>query len=246
MEVEFDLDRGRETFMEAKNSFTEDSTLGSKDKPDQEMDPSMLTTFLETCMKLLCDSKAVKGLQELINRCTRNTSGEPCMVKKIGNHKTRTGQEMILTAQIGEYEMDKVILDLGSDANVLSKKTWVQMGRPMLQWSPIQLRMTNQQKIIPVGWLQGVTVDIEGASALANFKVIEIVDDNNPYPAVLGIDWAINMNGVINPKKRNMIFEKKPFHVIVPLDAIEGSRYTEPICDYESNDNLDYIYKITT
>lgn len=61
-EVEFDLNRAREKFMEAKKSFTEASTLGSKDKPDQEMDPSMLTTFLETCMKLLHDSKAVKVL----------------------------------------------------------------------------------------------------------------------------------------------------------------------------------------
>jgi len=41
--------------------------------------------------------------------------------------------------------------------------------------------MTNQQKIIPMGWLQRVTVDIEGVSALADFEVIEIVDDNNPY-----------------------------------------------------------------
>jgi len=71
----------------------------------------------------------------------------------------------------------------------------------MLQWYPIQLRMVNQQKIIPMGQLQGVTMDIKGASALADFEVIEIVDDNNPYPALLGIDWAIDMNGVINLKK---------------------------------------------
>jgi hypothetical protein len=58
---------------------------------------------------------------------------------------------MRLTAQIGEYEMDQVILDLGSDANVLPKQTWERMGRPVLQWSLIQLRMENQQKIIPYG-----------------------------------------------------------------------------------------------
>jgi len=33
-----------------------------------------------------------------------------------------------------------------------------------------------------------VTVDIEGANALADFEVIEIVDDSNPYLAFLGID----------------------------------------------------------
>ena len=116
---------------------------------------------------------------------------------------------MRLTVQIGEYEMDQVILDLGSDANVLPKQMWERMGRPTLQWSPIQLRMTNQQKIIPMGRLQGVIVDIEGMSALADFEVIEIVDDRNPYPALLGINWATDMNGVINLKKRKMIFEKK-------------------------------------
>ena len=47
--------------------------------------------------------------------------------------------------------MDQVILDLGSDANVLPKQTWERMGKPTLQWSPIQLRMTNQQKILPMG-----------------------------------------------------------------------------------------------
>jgi len=29
-----------------------------------------------------------------------------------------------------------------------------------------------------------------------DFEVIEIVDDNNPYLALLGIDWATDMNGV--------------------------------------------------
>ena len=62
------------------------------------------------------------------------------------------------------------------------------MGRIALRWSLIQLRMANQQKIIPMGWLEGVTVDIEVVSALADFEVIDIVDDSNPYPMLLGID----------------------------------------------------------
>jgi len=41
-----------------------------------------------------------------------------------------------------------------------------------------------------------------------------------------------------------MIFEKKSLYVIIHLDHVEGSCYTEPICDYESDDNLDCIYKI--
>ena len=52
-----------------------------------------------------------------------------------------------------------------------------------------------------MGRLQGIIVDIEGASALADFEVIEIVDENNPYLAILGIDWAFDMDAVINLKK---------------------------------------------
>jgi len=89
-------------------------------------------------------------------------------------------------------------------------------------------------------------MDIEGASTLADFEVIEIVDNNNSYPLLLGIDWATNMNRVINLKKRKMIFERKSLHVIVPLDPPEGSCYTKPIHDYEGDDDLDCIYKITT
>lgn len=69
------------------------------------------------------------------------------------------------------------------------KQTWERMGKLTLQWSPIQLRMSNQQKILPMGQLQGVSVNIEGVSMQTDFEVIEIVDDSNPYPALLGIDW---------------------------------------------------------
>ena len=100
--------------------------------------------------------------------------------------------------------------------------------------------------MIPLEMLQGVTVDIEGASALADFEVIEIVDDSNPYPALLGNDWATHMNGVINLKKCKMVFEKKSLCVFVPLDPAEGSCYTEPVRDYKTDDDLDCIYKITT
>jgi len=105
--------------------------------------------------------------------------------------------------------------------------------------------MENQQKILPMGRLQRVTVDIDGASMQMDFEVIEIVDDSNPYPTLLGIDWATDMNGVINLKKRKMIFKKKSLHVVVPLDPAKGECYNEPVHNDGSDDKLDCIYKIT-
>lgn len=120
-EAEFDLERTWETFMEALNNFTDASTSRIKDKSEPEMNWSMLTMFLETCMKPLRDSKVVKGLQELINICVGTMLREPHIIRKIRKHKTRMRREMRLTTQIEEYDMDQVILDLGLDANFLPK-----------------------------------------------------------------------------------------------------------------------------
>jgi len=37
----------------------------------QDIHPSLLVTFLKTCMKFLRDRKVVEGLEELIDNCTR-------------------------------------------------------------------------------------------------------------------------------------------------------------------------------
>lgn len=47
------------------------------------------------------------------------------------------------------------------------------------------------------------------------------MDDNNPYPTLLGIDWTMDMNVVINLKKWKMTFEKKSLCVVVLLDPTE-------------------------
>ena len=54
-----------------------------------------------------------------------------------------------------------------------------------------------------------VVVDIAGVKAYIDFEVIQIVDDAETYPALLGLDWAIDMGGIINLKRRSMIFESE-------------------------------------
>jgi len=92
---EFDLECARETFMEANKSFREASTSSSKDQTEPETDPSMLTTLLEQCVKLLRDNKVVKGLQEMITRCAG--LGEWCIDQKLGKHALHTTREIQLT-----------------------------------------------------------------------------------------------------------------------------------------------------
>ena len=118
------------------------------------------------------------------------------------------------------------------------------MAKPTLAWSPIQLRLANQQKIMPLGRLLSVPIDIDGVSTLADFEVIEIIDDSNPYPTLLGIEWAMANAAIINLKKRQMTFEGNGLRIVIPLDPSQGERYTKPLKD-DDKDVLEHIYNIT-
>ena len=106
-----------------------------------------------------------------------------------------------MNIQIGDYEVDSVILALGSDVNILTKQTWKLMGKPTLGWSPVQLQLANQEKVQPIGRVSNLVVDIEGMKAHANFNVIEVVEYGGSYPALLGIGWANDSMAIINFKK---------------------------------------------
>jgi hypothetical protein len=83
------------------------------------------------------------------------------------------------------------MLYLGFDVNIIPKKTWEEMGKPNLVYSPIQLRMENEYCIFPVGRLLNVEVELASVKTLYYFEVIEIMGEKDPYPSLLGIDWAM-------------------------------------------------------
>ena len=117
-----DLQKEKETFVTAWQycAKAEAPTPHARANPkaNDEVKP-----FLQVCLKLLRNQRAVENLQTLIDSCTEKTAlaMEVKDVHKLYKHKRHTGREISLTSQIGDYEMDQVILDLGSDANVLPK-----------------------------------------------------------------------------------------------------------------------------
>ena len=113
--------------MESKKDFVDPSTTVSPAQQHQQQSQSQeastekvstLSTFLESCMKLLRNHNALNELQKVIASCEpQRSSGK----EKTINRVRRTGREMRLHAQIGEDDMTDIILDLGSEVNVLTK-----------------------------------------------------------------------------------------------------------------------------
>jgi predicted metal-dependent enzyme (double-stranded beta helix superfamily) len=113
---------------------------------------SKLMEFLYTCVKLIQDESAIQEIQNLIRHYELGKT-DPLLnraVHKIAK-KRRTNKELHLNSQIGEYDIDYVVLDLGSKFNVMTKKTWALMGKLKLIYSNIRLRMANQQAVNPFG-----------------------------------------------------------------------------------------------
>ena len=52
-----------------------------------------------------------------------------------------------------------------------------------------------------MGRLEDVEVDVAGVKTYTDFEVIDIMGDKNPYPTLLGIDWAFENYAVIDLKK---------------------------------------------
>ena len=106
--------------------------------------------FLYTCIKLVQDESVVQELQNLIKQYELGRI-DPLLnrvVHQIGK-KRRTNKELHLNAQIGKYDIDYVVLNLGLEVNVMTKQTWALMGKTRLIYSPIRLRMANQQAVNP-------------------------------------------------------------------------------------------------
>jgi hypothetical protein len=88
--------------------------------------------------------------------------------------------------------------------------------------------MENPYCIFPIGRLKNVEIDVVGVKTVYDFEVIEIMGDKDPYPTLLGIDWAYENYAIIELKKYTMTLEANGIKVVQPLDPYIGPRYTEP------------------
>ena len=68
----------------------------------------------------------------------------------------------------------------------------------------------------------------------------------NLYPTLLGIDWAIDNQTIINFKKRILTFEDARLWVVGQIDPLEEHRYVKQVNSEGKYGYLDHIYNITS
>ena len=93
---------------------------------------SKLKSFLSSFLALVQDKDAIVELQALIEEII--VDSQPKRTVNDVKNKFKMGRELRMTAHIGDYDMDYIVLDLGSDVNILIRQTWESMGKPRLDW----------------------------------------------------------------------------------------------------------------
>jgi len=202
------------------------------------LDDEQLTKKFQNSLRGIVDAEGIPEEPIVSNLLERH-------IGRVQRRKYIFGREFILNAHIDDYNISNVMIDLGSDINILPKKTWEAIGKPKLIYSPIQFCMDNQYCIYIFERLKNIEVDLDGVKTILEFKFIEIMGEKDSYPTLLGIDLAYENYDFMDLKKETMNFPVDGVKVIQPLDPYQGPRYTDSLDDNIEQNVLDQLCTMT-
>lgn len=121
------------------------------------------------------DEKILEKFKGMVKQCVKETKvafvwTSPYVVNEV-TQSNRMSKEFRFDAQVGDYEIQNIIFDLGSDVNILPKSTWEIIPKQKLTWSPIQLSLENQHQFFLISRLTNVPLDIDGVNSSVYFDI---------------------------------------------------------------------------
>ena len=142
--------------------------------------------IIKEFLHLLTNEEVPQRLVDIIPML-KDESTKPRMSKIITYMSSNTQNDFDpqVDLQINESLIPKVVLDFGSQVNILTKDTWEKLGRPQLVKSDYYLKLVDQGLIEPLGLCRNVETTIMGISTRTDFKVIEPREGRKSYPSLV-------------------------------------------------------------
>ena len=109
------------------------------------------------------------------------------------NKKDKNDANPIVDLEIEGYHVRQVVLDFGSQVNIMTRDIWEQMGRPRLNESGIYLKLDYQALIKPIEAWRNVDTIIKGISTKIDFEIIDPMEGSSSFPSLLGQTWGQKM-----------------------------------------------------
>ena len=117
------------------------------------------------------------------------------------NQKDKSDADPLVDLEIEGYHVRKVVINFGSQVNIMTQDTWEQLGRPLLNKLGIYLKLSDQGMIEPIGVWRNFDTTIKGISTKINFEIIEPNEGSNSFPALVGRPWGRKMKSSISLDK---------------------------------------------
>ena len=128
-----------------------------------------------------------------------------------------------ISVNIGGTCIDKSLLDLGANVNLLPYSVYKQLGLGELKPTNITLSLADRSVKIPKGIVEDVLVKIDKFYYLVHFVVLDtepIANEPNHVPIILGRPFLTTANAIINCRNGiiqltfgNMTLELNIFHL---------------------------------
>ena len=129
----------------------------------------------------------------------------------------------IISVNIGGTCVEKALLDLGANVNLLPYSVYKQLGLGELKPTTITLSLADKSVKIPKGTVEDVLVQVDKFYYLMNFVVLDtepVAVGANYVPIIFGRPFLATLNAIINCRNGvmqltfdNMTLELNIFHL---------------------------------
>jgi hypothetical protein len=93
-----------------------------------------------------------------------------------------------ISTRIGDFDID-CVLDEETQVNIMTEDTWEILGKPTMVPSLGRIGLFKGKMITLCGRVTNVPIIIHGTSTEEEFEVIKFVENNAPFPLLLGKTW---------------------------------------------------------
>ena len=160
-----------------------------------------------------------------------------------------------ISVNIGGTSIDKALLDLGANVNLLPYSVYKQLGLGELKPTKITLSLADQSGKIPKGIVEDVLVKVDKFYYPVDFVVLDtepIANGPNHVPIILGRPFLATANAIINCQNGvmqltygNMTLELNIFHLNNKHKLGETeNQVTDEVCSVDQSSGKPNVHEL--
>ena len=95
----------------------------------------------------------------------------------------------MITVVTKNKRVPNVLIDGGSGVNIITNALRKKLGLINIETAPFTIKMADQRKMVPVGLIKNLKIDVGGVKKMMTFTVIDLPPTDNDYEMMLGRTW---------------------------------------------------------